>query len=327
METEAKSVTVVIAAYRAAATIRRAIDTALAQPEVERVIVIDDCSPDDTVAVARGGDDGSGRLVVLEQPVNRGPAAARNRALDMLETAWFTVLDSDDWMMPGRIGGLLRHAGEAEIIADDIHQIAVGDPAPPTETLMGPGFTRPAPISLTEFIRANITRGGTQRKELGFIKPLIHASLIRQKGLRYDESLRLGEDFDIYCRMMATGARLLLVPAQGYVAVVRPDSLSGRHTRADLLQLRDADDRLASLPGLTDADRQALREHYLSIDCRLQWLNLIEAVKSRDVGAAVRTFLRPFPVPKFLTERLIEQAVLRTRARFRPRAWMPGPKA
>ena len=46
-------ISVVIPAYRAAATLPRALDSVVAQdwPSIE-VVVVDDCSPDDTAAVA-----------------------------------------------------------------------------------------------------------------------------------------------------------------------------------------------------------------------------------------------------------------------------------
>src|SRR5271163_4317443 len=48
LEGTANSVDVIVAAWNRASTIERAVLSALAQPEVRSVIVIDDCSTDDT---------------------------------------------------------------------------------------------------------------------------------------------------------------------------------------------------------------------------------------------------------------------------------------
>jgi succinoglycan biosynthesis protein ExoU len=158
-------------------------------------------------------------------------------------------------------------------------------------------------------VLSNVT-GERQRAELGFIKPLMRRQFLEAHHIRYREHMRLGEDFELYARALALGARLLLVPAQGYVSVMRPGSLSGRHTEQDLLHLRDCGDPLAALP-LGAADRDALRQHYLSVDCRLQWRLLILAVKKRDPRAALAAFLRPWPVPRYLLRQLASQCFLR----------------
>jgi succinoglycan biosynthesis protein ExoU len=123
--------------------------------------------------------------------------------------------------------------------------------------------------------------------------------------------MRLGEDYELYSRALALGAKLLLVPAMGYVSVVRTNSLSGRHSEVDLRHLRDCDLELLALPNLGRDDRKALRQHYLSIDCRLQWRLLILAVKQRNIRKVMATLARPMPVPLYLFRQLTEQFILR----------------
>ena len=73
-----ESICVCIAAYNAESTIARAISSALGEPNVSEVIVVDDASTDLTAARARQCDDGTGRLSVIVREMNGGPAAARN---------------------------------------------------------------------------------------------------------------------------------------------------------------------------------------------------------------------------------------------------------
>jgi len=101
------TVCVIIAAYNAQKTIARAITSALAQAEATEILVVDDASCDNTVTEAEGADDDTGRLKIIVQPRNSGPAAARNRAISESTAAWLTVLDADDFFLPGRIKGLL----------------------------------------------------------------------------------------------------------------------------------------------------------------------------------------------------------------------------
>ena len=70
-------VCVIIAARNAARTIPAAIASALREPEVAEVVVVDDASTDDTAQVARAADDGSGRLSVMQRAVHIHPHNTR----------------------------------------------------------------------------------------------------------------------------------------------------------------------------------------------------------------------------------------------------------
>ena len=310
------SISVIIAAHNACATIGRAVQSALAEDEVADVIVVDDASTDDTLAQARAVDDGSGRLKLISLSRNVGPSAARNRALRESKTPWIGILDADDFFLPGRLKGLLAFANKADFIADDIWRVNENDIDGSRTAFLGSSLTESCLVTFNDFVTSNITDRRRQRGELGFIKPLMRRSFLEAHGLHYQESMRLGEDYELYARALALGAKLLLVPAQGYVSVVRAQSLSGNHSEEDLRQLRDCDENLMTLPRLNTADKQALRKHYLSIDCRLQWRLLILAVKERKGRKALASFLRPLPVPLYLLRQLLEQIILRAGKRM-----------
>lgn len=301
-------VCVIVAAYNAEATIARALRSALDQAEVSEVYVIDDASGDGTAAAAEACDDGAGRLVVLRQDRNAGPAAARNRALAATRADWVCVLDADDYLLPGRIGKLLARTADADMVADDLLRALEFSTEPPRRPPAA--VDAPMAIDFEAFVLGNVSREGRPRRELGFVKPLMRVSFLRDHGLLYDETLRLGEDYEFYARALALGARMTLLPAQGYVAVERANSLSGRHSEDDLRRLRDCDRALAALRPFSAAERRALAAHAASVDARLQWRLLINAVKARDPVAAVRTFTSP-DVALYLAARLGEQIWLR----------------
>jgi len=315
---QAHSVAVIIAAYNAETTILRAINSALAEPAVSEVIVVDDASTDHTLDIARTADDDSGRLKTIALSVNGGPAAARNKALSICTSSWISILDSDDYFLPGRIAGILAYADNAEMIADDMWQVAEANLDGPRKLLLNGKLKLPCMISTTDFILSNISKRHNERSELGFIKPLISKAFLDHHNIRYNEKMRLGEDYELYTRAMALGARLYLVPAQGYISVIRKNSLSACHSEHDLLQLRNSDTALMALPSITHQEIIALRSHYLSIDCKLQWRLLINAVKKHDLYKCLQCYMQPWPVPLYLTQQLIEQFKLRIIKRQRP---------
>jgi len=86
-------VTVVMAAYNAEGTIAASIESALNNLACQ-IIVVDDGSTDQTANIARelGAD-------VVSQP-NAGAAHARRTGLNLVQTSYVVILDSDDLLTP-----------------------------------------------------------------------------------------------------------------------------------------------------------------------------------------------------------------------------------
>jgi succinoglycan biosynthesis protein ExoU len=311
---------VVIAAWNAEGTLERALRSVFAQTGVSvEAVVVDDASTDGTLALARSMARGETRLKVLAQTRNRGPAAARNHGLDASRAPWVTVLDSDDAMEPGRLAGLLVIAREGawDIVADDLWKVASFEPGAPRQRLWSPEPIGRREIDFSAFVRGNLSRLHGGRGEMGFLKPLMRRAFLDAHALRYDETMRLGEDYALYATALARGARFCLTDPLGYEALVRPGSLSGQHRAADLAALVAADRRLRREPALRSADRRLLRDHEIETQKRWLWLRLIEAVRARDLAEAARCFAAPPEVVAHLLGNLGEQVVLRSRARLR----------
>ncbi len=293
------SVAVVITARNAAATVAQAVASALAQPEVAEVVVVDDASTDDTAAAARGaGDD---RLTVRCLAANVGPAAARNIAIAASTAPLIAILDADDWLLPGRFARLLAEP-DWDLIADNIAFVpdgpgrdAPGFPAMPGSTAVG----------LAAFVRGNIATGRVQRGELGFLKPVIRRAVLPPAPV-YDPALWLGEDYDLVVRLLAAGARMRVVPQVGYAARVRPGSLSGRHRTADLAALWQACLRHPGLAGPDAKAQRALRAHRNQLHDRYLLRAFLDRKRDRGLAAALGFALWP---PSRL--RPIAQGVLR----------------
>ncbi|MDY6947397.1 MAG: glycosyltransferase family 2 protein [Pseudomonadota bacterium] len=101
-----KTVSVVIPAYNSRDTVQQAIATARAQTlRPTQIIVVDDCSKDDTLqqAEAVAGPD----LLVVRSPQNGGGGAARNRGIDHSTGDVVAFLDADDLWAPNKLANQL----------------------------------------------------------------------------------------------------------------------------------------------------------------------------------------------------------------------------
>jgi succinoglycan biosynthesis protein ExoU len=308
-------VDVLIAVFNNANTVERAIRSALSDAHVSNVIVVDDGSTDLTPSVVRSLEDEVGeRLTFLQLDRNQGPSAARNRGLDLSGAPWVAILDGDDYLLPGRFAALLDASDATDIVADDQLQVKEEDASDPVvkgEPLVG-NVTLIA-LDLATFVANNLSKRKRERKEFGFLKPIIRRSFLDSHQLRYDENLRLGEDFILYAKALAAGAAFKVVPFRTYVSIVRSNSVSGSHSKRDLEQLRESSKHLARSNHLTTSERELVLQHSDSIDARIQWLNVIDAVKSRSLIAFVSPFFTRWTTCVFLLERLWEQVVLRSR--------------
>ena len=95
-------VSVLMCAYNGAATIAEAVGDIIAQDFADWELVIsDDCSTDDTAAIAAGFGDTRIRLVRQER--NLGYVANKNAALALARGEWITQLDQDDRCPPHRL--------------------------------------------------------------------------------------------------------------------------------------------------------------------------------------------------------------------------------
>lgn len=261
-------VCVIVAAMNAETTVARAVASALAEPEVTEVVLIDDASRDGTAKAARSADDGTGRLRVLRAPRNLGPAAARNLGLANSSAPLVAVLDSDDMFLPGRFAALADAGGDWDMSADNL--MFIGEKQAKEFAVLNTFVTNGIAehINFSRFVAGNISQSGRLRGELGFLQPVVRRAFLKRHGLEYDGRMRLGEDFDLYARMLLAGARFRLVAACGYVAVERPNSLSAQHSAADLAALVAADDRMLA-GSLKVPDREVLEVH--RAQCAQRW--------------------------------------------------------
>ncbi len=276
-------VCVIIAARDAAATIGRAIRSALQEAEVTEIFVVDDGSSDDTALVARAADDGSGRLRVERLPVNKGPSAARNHAFALARACFVAVLDSDDVVLPGRFARLLA-IPDWDVIADNIVFVPEAGFTDLASIVIPPVTEKVSELDMHRLIAGSTSRRSRARTQLGFLKPVIRREVLEVSSLRYDERLRLGEDFILYIKLLAAGARFRLTTAVGYLAVERETSLSARHSREDLGALLTAERELMARGVLSTPARRSLARRVA--DTRRKWI-LREFLHAKRAGGLV----------------------------------------
>jgi len=214
---DAPLISVVMAAYNGGALIGDTIASVLAQtlPDFE-LVVVDDCSTDDTLARLR--QIGDPRLRVIAAPRNGGPVVARNMAFAAARGRFIVGLDQDDLCHPARFAvqhTFLEANPNVVLVASAVDILKAGAISGPR----APFHTSPALIDW--------------RLQLG--NPLVWSSVM----FRADAARRLdvfervdrlyAEDFDLYHRLARFGALARIdTPLATYR--IHPGGASQRYT-------------------------------------------------------------------------------------------------
>jgi GalNAc5-diNAcBac-PP-undecaprenol beta-1,3-glucosyltransferase len=101
------TVSIITATYNRSYILSRAIQSVLNQTFGDwELIIVDDGSTDETQEILSHISDQ--RVRIIRYSPNRGVAFARNRGLDVMQGEWFTLLDSDDEIVPEALEILLK---------------------------------------------------------------------------------------------------------------------------------------------------------------------------------------------------------------------------
>ncbi|NKJ35394.1 glycosyltransferase family 2 protein [Rhizobium sp. SG570] len=283
-------VSFVIAAYNAEDTLARAIDSALAQGAVSmEVIVVDDCSTDGTREIAGNHADPRVRLVAMAR--NGGPAAARNAGLDAARGRWVAVLDSDDALRPDRMARLIARAekAEAQIVVDNLDVVRedVGTIIP-----MFPeaALARLPVLTLAKFIASNMIF--RSEHNFGYMKPVFERAFLEKHRLRFDETLRIGEDYIFLASALARGGVCAVEPTVGYLYYIRDGSISRVLKREHVEAMLAADTKFFAEHSFGSAALAAQRQRTRNLKDILAFLMLVDSIKERELPSVLKIACR-----------------------------------
>ncbi len=223
-DTQASMCSVVIPAYNAAPYIARAVESVRSQSRSPwELVVIDDASTDGTPEVVRALDEP--RLTLLVQEENHGVSAARNRGLAAASGELVLFLDADDWLMPDALerltAALAADPMAAAAYGEAVRADAAGQVFGPDS---GPVFNRrpSGDVSAAILARNFVVTPGVL---------CARTEAVRKAG-GFDETLRVAEDWVLWCALARRGA---------FVYVPPPAVAGYRQTRRSVIQTAGRD--------------------------------------------------------------------------------------
>jgi teichuronic acid biosynthesis glycosyltransferase TuaG len=107
------NIDVIIPVFNSEKTIVKSIDSVLAQSiSVNRIIIIDDCSTDDTKNIICRMQEINGVILYKRNKFNLGAGSSRNAGLELSKSRYVAFLDSDDLWSEGHLMELYRSLNE-----------------------------------------------------------------------------------------------------------------------------------------------------------------------------------------------------------------------
>lgn len=189
-------VSVALAVYNGAQYLGEAIDSILAQTFTNfELIVIDDGSTDDTLAILRKFEAKDARVRVVSRE-NRELATTLNEIIDLARGKWIARMDSDDIALPNRFAAQLRWLEQTG-----------ADMCGSWVQLFGADFEHPLKHAISD---------AAIRMELLFGTPFAHPTVMMKtaliRDLRYDKAWEKCEDYDLWERAASAGWKMANVP-------------------------------------------------------------------------------------------------------------------
>ncbi|WP_299078083.1 glycosyltransferase family 2 protein [uncultured Ruegeria sp.] len=302
-------VSVVMSNFNGSAHLEKAIISVLNQSHSElELIVVDDASEDSSLEIIQRLASSDPRLRSIALDTNRGPAGARNAGLEAAKGHWIAIVDADDLIHPQRIERMLAAAQDmgADAIADDL--LCFGSARTAGKTLLEAShIEQPQPVAVADLVRSDSAIAGFT--SFGYLKPLIRRGKLR--SLRYDEDLRLGEDFDLYFRLLIAGANFVILPDPTYLYRRHSGSVSHRLSVSSLQRLLHAHTKIAKLAANMapkDAELVALlNQRRARLERAMMYQSLVSDTKSAKVWHIIRRLGRRPALLLDLTNSLIDR--------------------
>jgi glycosyltransferase involved in cell wall biosynthesis len=296
--------------FNGAAYLAEAIESVLTQTFSDwELIVIDDGSSDDSLSIAQSYTDP--RIRILKNPQNLGLPLTRNRGLDEARGRYVAFLDCDDIALPQRLQEQINFLEANPGIA------AVGASVQPIDAnglASGPDWRSPGNAAYCKtrllFGAYFVTSSFTARAEIF-------------RTDRFDPSIPLAEDFDLYNRLCARHC-LVNLPQTLIQYRIHGNNVTSTRRQALRQSLEEINRRqLAALAILPTARELQLHRHieWLDLEPDMELLTEVSAWLLRVIKQNQQTAVYDFAsLEKITSERWHAVCESALRKGYRP-AW------
>lgn len=241
------SISIVVPVYRCEERLARCLDSLIAQTFQDfEVILVDDASPDGSLAVAEAYEGKLPRCTILRHDVNKGVAEARNTGVRAATGDWIGFVDADDAALPTMLETLLQLASQHDC---DIAQVGYRTVAEGREG-ENEGESGNAAERGSKSVRVltprEALRDMLETEQYALWNRLYARSLFRQDGTDFVPGLTC-EDRIANAKLIASAHRVAVSSREEYLYFTNQGSISYNGLDARAFDIFDADDIVVSV--------------------------------------------------------------------------------
>lgn len=215
-------VSVIVPVYNAEQYLSRCIDSILAQEFTDyELILVNDGSTDDSLAICRSYLDKDSRVKVYNQP-NGGASSARNHGIDVSKGDYICFVDADDYVNENYLLHLYQDMGMDENIDLVLHGL--------NRIIRG----------MNKVITFNETRTYILDEDSFFkdvklynycgpVCKLFNLRIVKDHGIYFLESINHGEDFVFFAKYLLYCNGVYVSTSANYFYMTNDKSLSHRY--------------------------------------------------------------------------------------------------
>jgi len=197
-------VSVIMPIYNVERFVADAVQSVLDQTfEDFELLIIDDCSPDDSIAICRAFDDP--RIRIIQHAFNRGLAGARNTGVRHARGELLAFLDSDDCWQPEKLQRHVEHlAARPEVGVSFSRSAFIDEDGTPNHCYQMPRLTDIEPGYY--LCRNPIGNGSAPVIRRGVFSDICYFDDFHgeREDWYFDERLRQSEDIECWIRIALT---------------------------------------------------------------------------------------------------------------------------
>lgn len=249
------SISIVVPVYRCEERLARCLDSLIAQTFQDfEVILVDDGSPDGSLAVAEAYEGKLPRCTILRHDVNKGVAEARNTGVRAATGDWIGFVDADDAALPTMLETLLQLASQHDCDIAQVGYRAVAEGREGENEGESGNAAERGSKSVRVLTPREALRDMLETEQYALWNRLYARSLFRQDGTDFVPGLTC-EDRIANAKLIASARRVVVASREEYLYFTNQGSISynGLDTRA--FDIFEADDIVVGVvEQLGDAD-------------------------------------------------------------------------
>jgi len=218
-------VSVIMSCFNSSVFMEESVNSVLGQTLGDlELILINNCSSDNTLEIAKRYQLQDDRVSVLSLQVNSGPATARNAGIMVAKGEWLGILDSDDIAMPSRFKEQMKLAvSDKDLVMIGSDSISINEKGQVIKRHKYPTS------------HSDLTNRLLSMRAFPPHSSMMYRSAVVQRLAGFNKRLSSAEDYDLWLRLSDTGKISSICKS---LVKIRKHDAGISHWEGGMLQIR-----------------------------------------------------------------------------------------